>query len=265
MKMRIIGLIGIILSTVQLGAQLPGITETGATVSMNDNARKNLPVGSKIWVNTIQNLSGKEIEAIHVTFECTTAKGKVHSDDNGSMDSIYVISRDHPIPTGQVYVAKVIGEGECSGSTDAIVFANGETEGDADKIAVIMERRKGAFKALDIIIPLMDQVASGKMKATDLIALLEEKTKALSSEKSLTVNEIGGESFAFGAAISVLQSPNGWLVTPSDNTADKQPRFTDIMVQKGISLEQARATVHASKFREWRAALKSRAGTSWPE
>lgn len=246
---RLLIVAGVLELTVCLGAQVRGVTETGAT----DAAAETRMANAKR--NVIKNVSGKAIEAIHVTFLCTTADGRVQSDDNGGVDKVFQYDTDHFIPSGGTYVAKVIEVGDCTARTDAVVYADGQVEGDADKIDLIFQRRSGAYKALSVVIPLLEDIASGQSKASEVIATLQGNIQALSNDRSLSGEETTGEGAVFGQTINVLKF-RGWLRTPSDDTPNRQPRIEDLMQTKGISLEQAQALVTANKYREWQSALK---------
>ncbi|MGD0902567.1 MAG: hypothetical protein ABR924_06455 [Terracidiphilus sp.] len=250
MIMRVLILTGMLQLTVCLGAQVTGITETGAIAKTAAETQV-----QREWQNTIQNVSKQEIVALHVTFSCTTEDGRGLSDENGSVDKLLQFETDRLIPPGGSYLSKVIEPGDCTSRTDAVVYANGEVEGDTDKIDLIFQRRSGAYKALSVVIPLLDEIASGQSKASDIIATLRERIQARSNDRSLSFGEITGEGVVFAGAISLLQN-HAWLRTPSDSTANRQPRIEAVMKTRGISLEQAHAFVTANKFREWQSALK---------
>ena len=251
MMVRFLIVIGMLQMTVCSGAQVRGITETGATDAATETGIANAKR------NVIKNVSGSEIEALHVTFLCTTKEGRVQSDENGSMDKVLQYDTDHFIPPGGSYLSKVAEPGDCTARTDAVVYTNGEVEGDGDKIDLIFQRRSGAYKALSIVIPLLDDVAAGESKPSDIIATLQRNIQTLPNDRSLSYGEITGESAVFGQTINLLQA-HAWLRTPSDSTPNRQPRIEELMHTKGISLEQAQALVTANKYREWQLALEDR-------
>jgi hypothetical protein len=248
--MRVLILTGLLQLTVCLGAQVTGITETGAIAKTAAETQV-----QREWQNTVQNVSTQEIVALHVTFLCTTGDGRVHSDDNGSVDRVLQNATNHSIPPGGSYQAKVIEPGACTSRADAVVYADGKVEGDADKIDLIFQRRSGAYKALSVVIPLLDDIASGKSSAAEVVAVLQDKIRAFSGERDPSLGDGYGVTLVFGGAISLLQN-HAWLETPSDSMPNRQPRVDAVMKTRGISLEQAHAFVTANKFREWQLALK---------
>jgi hypothetical protein len=250
MIVRVLILTGMFQLTACLGAQVTGIKETGAIRPAADEQQM-----AGEWRNVIKNVSGREIVALHVTFSCTTEDGRVHSDDNGSVDKLLQYETDRLIPPGGSYLSKVIDPGDCTSKTDAVVYANGEVEGDRDKIDLIFQRRSGAYKALSVVIPLLDDIASGKSPAAEVVAALQHKIRAFSEERNPSLGDGYGITLIFGGAISLLQN-HAWLRTPSDSTPNRQPRIETVMETKGISLKQAHAFVTANKFREWQSALK---------
>jgi len=137
-----------------------------------------------------------------------------------------------------------------------VVYGDGDVEGDADKIDLIFQRRTGTYKALSFVIPLLDNIASGKSNAAAVIARLRESIQGLSNDRTLSSGETTGESYVLAGTITVLQTPGGWLETPSDRTANRQPRIDDVARKTGASPEQAQAFVTANKYREWRSALE---------
>lgn len=157
---------------------------------------------------------------------------------------------------GGSFVSRVIEKGDCPARTDAVVYTDGNVEGDADKIALVFQRRNGAYEALSIVIPLLDAIGSGTSTAAEVSAEMQDKIHALSSNRSLSLGEGQGGPCIFGSTYSVLRAPGGWLSTPSDGTASRQPPINELAKSKGITLEQAQAFVLANRFREWQLALK---------
>jgi hypothetical protein len=262
MIVRVLTLTGMLQLAACLGAQVVGVTETGAAKVTQTKATANVagkPQVVREWQNAIQNVSKQEIEALHVTFSCTTEDGRVLSDDNGSVDRVLQNATNHSIPPGGSYQARVMEPGECTSRTDAVVYANDKAEGDADKIDLIFQRRSGAYKALFEVIPLLDEIASGKSSVAEVIQILQDKIRAHSNNGALTSGlsseELTGESLVFGGTISLLQN-HAWLQTPSDSTPNRQPRIQEVMKTNGLSLEQAHAFVTANKYREWQSLLE---------
>lgn len=246
---RVVLLLGLLQLPLPLSAQASGIRETGAVL-----AAKGDPSVTREWRNTITNVSGQEIVAIHVTFLCTLVDGQIQSDENGSKDNLLQLGMEPLVSPGEIYVAKVWEPGECSSHTDAVVYANNTVEGDEDKIALVFQRRDAAYKALLIVIPLLDEVASGKSTAADFIKELHTKRFEPAGRKPSEA-EAYAHTLIFGAAISMLRD-RAWLATPSDRTENRQRPIKEIMKSKGVSFELAQAFVTANKFREWRAALE---------
>jgi hypothetical protein len=243
-------------------AQLHGVTESGATMMANAPA-VNSSSTNREWSDVIQNVSGKDVTAVHVTFTCVSQNGQERQDDNGSLDALLQISHDGILPPGGVYIAKATGDGECSAQADAILYADGGVEGDKDKIKRLFELRNGAYKALSVVIPLLDDVASGKRTASEVSETLRNKIDLLSSDRTSTAYEHIGEGYVFGTTISLFRNPKSFLSTPSDHTADRQPLAADVARAKGVSLEQGQGFVSSNKYREWQLALKGH--TTMPE
>jgi hypothetical protein len=231
MSLRVLMLTGMLQLTVCLDARVPGITESRATAATDTRATADLAGESRLepeWLNTIHNVSKQEIVALHVTFFCTTEDGRVHSNDNGSVDRVLQNATDHSIPPGGDYQAEVREPADCTSRTDAVEFANGQVVGEADKIDLIFQRRSGAYKALFVVISLLDEIASGKSSGTEVIQSLQNEISAISNDgainSGLSSGELTAESLVFGAAISLLQTHSP-LQTPSDSTPDRQPRI----------------------------------------
>jgi hypothetical protein len=253
---RFLILAGMLQIAVGLSAQIAGITDSGASTRAADQSQ-----AEREWRDTIENVSRQDIVALHVTFLCTEGNGRVHRDDNGSMDKLLQYETDRLIPPRGNYVATVFEKGECKSKADAVVYVNGEVEGDPAMIDLIFQRRTGADMALSIVIPLLNQIASGKASSTEITNLLRERIQELSNGRAFTPplspGEITGESFVFGETINLLQV-HAWLRTPSDSTPNRQPRIQEVMQKKNMSLEQAHAYVTSNKFHEWQSELAQR-------
>jgi hypothetical protein len=249
MMSRVVLLIGFLQLTLTSDAQVTGIRETGAIATVAGDSTK-----TREWRNTITNISNKEIVAIHVTFLCTLTDGYIQSDDNGSKDNLLRFRQEPLAFPGEVFVAKAWSPGDCSSRTDAVVYANNTVEGDEDTIAMVFGRREAAYRALSIVIPLLDEVASGKSSVADVIRVLRTKRLEPAGRKP-TEGEATADTIIFGGTIGLLEN-HAWLETPSDRTESRQRPIEELMKTKGMSLEQAHALVTANKYREWRAALE---------
>lgn len=95
---------------------MSGITETGAVADLAGE-----PQIEGEWRDIIENVSGKEVVALHVTFSCITPNGKKQSDESGSTDAVLQFSHDHPIPPRREFCFKnnregrLLGENGCGG------------------------------------------------------------------------------------------------------------------------------------------------------
>jgi hypothetical protein len=215
------------------------------------------------WQDIIQNHSASPIVALHATFSCNEEDGSRHTDINGSMDSIFQFGHDSAIPPGGSYAASVFGHAQCSGNAvDVVIFADGHIEGDVQKANAMYQRRRGAYMALTITIPLLNTIASQGATPQDVIQILQDRSKTLSNDKTLSGEETVGESFVFSTTITLLKS-QFTVRTPSDFTPNRQPHIKDLAKEKNISLQQAHAAVLMNKFMEWKSALEG--NTEIPE
>jgi hypothetical protein len=71
------------------------------------------------------------------------------------------------------------------GGVDAIIFADGHTEGNPQQVKKLYMQRRGAYRALGEIIALLDAIVS-KGEATQHIAdILDHRSKALVGDLSI--------------------------------------------------------------------------------
>jgi hypothetical protein len=209
------------------------------------------------WSETVTNMSGSAIVALHATVTCIRANGLRFIDDNGSMDALYVFSRDggKEIAPGGTFEVTVNDPADCRGGVDAAVFQDRHIEGNPESIALVFHRRRGAYKALSAAIPLLDTIASQQATPDEVIRKLQSRSDSFLTDKSLDVYERSAADYVFSVVKSSVQRQE-LLRTPSDFTPDRQPSINDLAKNRNITPQQAQALILMNKLQEWRAALE---------
>ena len=203
------------------------------------------------WKHRVQNLGDSAIVAVHATFQCPKVGAK--SQQNAELRSDYLVAYGHdkPIPAGamsefpmQPWAA------DCPGGVDAVIYANGKSQGDPKILSDIYERRRGVFEGIAFAQKLVDSVANSGADPNQVASVLRARISSVNANTKLSVSEWRGEIFALSAIAIVLEDQHDLLI-PSDNTPQHQQRVEQVMAEKNISHQQAHAIVIGRKLRVW--------------
>jgi hypothetical protein len=208
------------------------------------------------WEETFENLTGRPIAVLHVTFDCFQDNGHHTQVDNDAIDPLYNFSASpKPIQPGGSYTFKSNGHPQCSGGVNAVIFSDSRSEGDREQIDRIYEQRRGVYKGLEFTIPLVAQIASGDLETQKAIAILDRQLHSTANDMSRSMVDRGGEVWPYEMMLSVLRHQTSFR-TPSDTLPNREPRVEDLAKSNNIPKEQALAIIVLSKFKEWQAALE---------
>jgi hypothetical protein len=237
--------------------EVPSIKEDGA-FQTNQWIGPNGEVGvlpQKRWQEVIENHGSSAIIAFNAPFRCPRPGGG-WVEATSLHDSLARVDMASPIPPGGSWQIDAADPKSCPGGVDAVVFADGHTEGDPQEVKNIFNQRLGIYKEIDEMIKMLQDVETGKRSPKWTMEALQNRQTMISN------GGLGGSSFeerGRGWAIAVtnmgLQAEHGWH-TPSDSTAHRLPSVEKVMETDHLPRVQANAKVLIDKFEEWKTDLE---------
>jgi hypothetical protein len=209
----------------------------------------------KHWQEVIENHGSSAIIAFNAPFRCPTPGGG-WVEARSLHDSLAHYGSDSPIPPGGSRQIDAADPKSCPGGVDALVFADGHSEGDPQQVKNIFDQRLGIYKEIDEMIKMLQTVGTGKKSPQWTIGALMDRATMISN------GGLGGNSFeqrgryvADTTARLSLQVEHGWHTPSDDTTETRQPSVEKVMETDHLSRTQANALVVTRKFEEWKAVL----------
>jgi hypothetical protein len=248
--MKILLALAIVWATPNNGStQVVGLREGPAFhIAASENLQTGaLPaLSTDAWREVIQNQGSSSLEALFAFFPCGSGANVT------IYDTLLAYGVDKSIlPSGSVEISA--GDpSKCSGGVQAAIFSDDHAEGNPEALKQLYERRKGLYAGLDDSIKLLDAIVANQQKSADVIDILD--SRIVESRKIQTPTSVGYIT-ACMVVRNTLQSANGRLHVPSDDTPQKLPKPEALMSQEGISWDQARAKVLSQKLGQWQSAL----------
>jgi hypothetical protein len=229
----------------QVAGQIPNIKETRIQVPPSSDG----PGG---WYDEIENLTSTTIMALHATFSCPTIAPNPAQKTAFEFDALFAYGgRRRPIPAGasqrfflQPWAA------DCAGGVDAVVFADGHSNGSTQLVEEIYKKRLGAYEALTIVHKLLGNAPNTAIDPNVIANDLAARTQSVSHNMALDPMERLGQMSVFTLASSLLRSQSD-LHVPSDDTVRAQPGIEATMKLRNMPRQQAHALVVDNKLSEW--------------
>jgi hypothetical protein len=212
------------------------------------------------WKIRVDNQYTASIVAIHVYLRCPTTAEHARFGYQFQYDHLFNYGSDKPIaPGGFVELPLPKAPTDCAGGLDAVVFADGHTNGDPEAVQDIYRRRRGIAEALSFALPLVGQVALTKLEPGEAAKALRDKSKTESLDSSKSGSERLGERYVLLLVARLLEKQHDLLV-PSDSTPKKQAGIDETMQTRQMTSEEAHATVLKRKLEEWESDLQGKLG-----
>lgn len=160
---------------------------------------------------TITNIATSPIVAFHVGTQCPPF--------NREMIQDYLLFNEHmwQLMTGRSYTFNFPRVPEkCPVKVDAVVFANGQSSGDAKAITDFYTHRRGVQEELAILRPIIAKAATGNLDEKSLQAYFKDREDAMTKHPTASRPEGHGQ----GTALSTIQSHMGFLVESGASTSN---------------------------------------------
>ena len=227
---------------------------------------------AKQWREIIENHGASPITALHATFRCRSALNVAQYDLTPLHDSLENYGHDFPIPPSGSIEISAADPSVCPGGVDAVIFADGRSEGDPRQVKDIYLARRGIYEELDEIIAQFSSIAMQGEAPQQALDVIEKRSKSLSVQNNSDIGNLAGFGLYAGPeprdpseflgrmwALSVaelrLKYQSNWQ-TPSDFTANRQPSIEKVMETEHVPRTQAQAIIVGKKLQEWKADLQ---------
>jgi hypothetical protein len=206
-----------------------------------------------LWLETIQNTSGSELEAF-LAFSPCGSRGAVLTVHDARANFL----TDRSVLPSESIAIRAAASESCSGAVDGAIFSDGRREGNAEALRVLFERRRGTFDALTDITDWIERSLESEQSSQELSAAV-----AKGLDKYLT-NKQGDTALGYRSVVvvvtQVLERPERNVRTPSDLTASHQPTARDLVMLKGYRSDRAQREALMLRLEEWRHVLEGHCG-----
>jgi hypothetical protein len=245
--------------TLSVKAQTPSIEESGA-FQPGQTLISESSSPSSVWHEVITNHGSSSIVAFHATFHCPAGGGFKRIDIEYVHDSLFRYGHDANIPPGGSVEITAADPSQCPGGVDAVIFSDGHSEGDQQRVSALYAQRRGRYKALGEAIRMLDAVASNTESTQAIIDTLDRLSHSIANDITINSYERSGITDFYSSLKGTLETPHGIVEAPSDHTSQRQLSYDEVVRTQHISREQAKATVIRNKLLEWKAALEGNTG-----
>lgn len=180
-----------------------------------------------------------------------------------------------------------IGYVRCSGGVKTVLFADGRSEGNRVDMWRMYRQRQGIYAAIGRSIPILEQVANGKMSLEQGLGTLHGYSQSLRYQINPgAAFPSGSAGYASDPAVDSLYTLDGMTAMvqfyrsleaslsppgsalrkfyshylrggfPWRPAGSKQPTVDQVAQARPVSPDQARAVILLNELQQWRAALK---------
>jgi hypothetical protein len=208
------------------------------------------------WQERVENLASSPIAALHATFRCPKGDEGPKFNSEIRFDSLVAYGTEKPIPPRSISDMPMQPWAiDCPGGVDAVIFANGQSDGDQDVLKQMYQMRSGVYDGLIFAEKSVDTIANAGADPRVVASDLRSQAGAVNKDPTLSEAKHRGETLALGVVATLLEGQHD-LPVPSDKTPRHQETIEQVMKEKKISYQLAHAIVIGKKLREWSTALE---------
>jgi hypothetical protein len=228
----------------------------------------------QIWEEVVENQSSRSIVAMHTTFDCirSTPTGDRKAGVSGGFDVLSIptyLEIHEAIPSGDATTMPAGDPSRCSGGVDAVIFADGHSEGNPRWVNEDQQTWVGVHQGIIESLPLLAKVANQEADLAEVEDLLRDRKVSI-PEFPLDINRTFdrkkiGERLVYTNLESLLHSMRGWKAA-SDSTPHSQLRSEEVAEVQATGIPRKQepkvATFLVSKLQEWKTAVENGLGSS---
>lgn len=201
-----------------------------------------------LWLATIQNTGGSELEAF-LAFSPCGSQGVVLTVHDARANFL----TDRGVRPSESVAVRAPASETCPGGVDGAIFADGSREGSTEALRVLFDRRRGTFDALSDITNAIKRSIGSEQTAQDLSAMIAREGGTYAAKHP------GDAALGYRSVVvivtEVLRRPDRNVKTPSDLTAAHQPTANELIKSKGYAPDRAQREALMVRLEEWRQEL----------
>jgi hypothetical protein len=247
MKKTLLFLLAVSFLPVLVRAQIPSLNVTIE------------PDGHGGWREVVENQAFSSVVAMRTTFQRRTetkiGSTNVNTKIVVAYDSITNYGTVRHIPSGGVGYLFAQDPSKWSGGVDAVIFSDGHSEGDPQGVLEIYERRRGDYRAVTEVLPLLDTIANQGASPTQVADAIHHLYQSLPNDRTISAGERRGRAQVYSGLEDLLRSQTDIVGLYDPAKYPPQRSIDQVAKVKGISREQAHAIVIGEKYRRLEAFL----------
>jgi len=130
----------------------------------------------KGWEVRVENHYSYPIVAMHLMINCPTTAEHFRYAYQFQYDHLFNYGADPSVEPGAFFDLPIpTNAGDCEGGLDAVLFANGYSNGAPEAVQDIYRRRQGVGEGLAFALPLVEKVRLTKSSPADVAKTLRDK------------------------------------------------------------------------------------------
>jgi hypothetical protein len=211
------------------------------------------PNGSD-WQEVIENHASSSVVAVRTTFRPlpetkskTTAIVVVY-------DNVTHYGPAPIIPPGGIGYRFAQDPSKWSGGVDAVVFSDGHSEGDPDGVSEIYDGRRGAYRAVTEVLPLLDTIVNQGASPTEVAAAI--RRLPVPNDGTMSRGERNMMEAVYQGVENLLRRQMDITGLYDPKKYPSPPSIAEVAKTNGISREQAHAIVISKKYQAFQAFLQ---------
>ncbi len=169
-------------------------------------------------------------------------------------DSVTNYGTVRQIPSGGIGYLFAQDPSKFSGGVDAVIFSDGHSEGDPQGVNEIYERRRGDYKAIARVLPLLDKIVNQDASPTQVADTIHRF--AIPNDGTISSGERQGLEQVYMGVENLLRMQDDITGLYDPAKYPPQPSIDEVAKVNGIPREQAHAIVIREKYRRLKAFLE---------
>jgi hypothetical protein len=208
------------------------------------------PDGHGGWREAIENHGSSSTVAMRTTFRRLTGNTAVVVAWD-SVTNYGIVPRISPGGIGYLFAQD---PSKFSGGVDAVIFSDGHSEGDPQGVNEIYERRRGDYKAIAQVLPLLDKIVNQDASPTQVADTIHRF--AIPNDGTISSGERRGLEQVYMGVENLLRRQDDITGLYDPTKYPPQESIDQVAKVKGIPREQAHAIVIRQKYQRLEAFLR---------
>lgn len=164
-----------------------------------------------------------------------------------------VYSGNHEIPSEESTEIQTGDPSKCPGSVSAAIFSDGHVEGDPKALEYLYSGRRGAYKALEESVELLNSVRDQHETTQHVVETLDARRQANVQQRTETGVAYGLVSHV---VLTTLRDSREHPKLPSDTGPENPTAIQDVINSTGLPHEEARFVAFGKRLEAWKSLLQ---------